>query len=65
VGAIGAGWRAGWLRTRPDDSPLPSSERDSQTVPDLELDDLDDVRVALLGPQPSASAGREAPSPKR
>jgi HAD superfamily hydrolase (TIGR01509 family) len=58
VGAIGAGWRAAWLRTRPDDSPLPSSERDSQTVPDLELDDLDDVRVALLGPQPSASAGR-------
>jgi FMN phosphatase YigB (HAD superfamily) len=43
VGALDAGWRAAWIRTRPVDSPLPRSERDADHVPDLELDDLGEL----------------------
>lgn len=49
VGAIQAGWRAAWVRARPEDSPLPSSEpSDAGTVaPDLELEDLARLPEAL------------------
>jgi putative hydrolase of the HAD superfamily len=40
VGGKQAGWRVAYLRARPGDSPLPSSERDATVVPDLELDTL-------------------------
>lgn len=39
-GAQGAGWRAGYLRSRPADSPLPSSERPGDGAADLVLDSL-------------------------
>jgi FMN phosphatase YigB (HAD superfamily) len=47
VGAKQAGWRAAWLRDRPDDSPLPGSERDASVTADLELDRLEDLEPAL------------------
>jgi FMN phosphatase YigB (HAD superfamily) len=49
VGARGAGWRAGYLRSRPADSPLPSSERTEGVTADVELDSLTEL-VGLLGP---------------
>lgn len=49
VGAKGAGWRAAYLRSRPDDSPLPSSERDDAVTPDAELARLDDLEPLLAG----------------
>jgi FMN phosphatase YigB (HAD superfamily) len=48
VGASSAGWRAAYLRRRPEDSPLPSSERDGSERAAVELDALDDL-VGLLG----------------
>ena len=50
VGARRAGWRAGWVRSRPEDSPLPSSERGSDgdgIEADLEIDDLPRLAEAL------------------
>jgi HAD superfamily hydrolase (TIGR01509 family) len=49
VGARAVGWRTAWLRTRPDDSPLPGSERDGSVDPDLELSSLAELE-AHLGP---------------
>jgi FMN phosphatase YigB (HAD superfamily) len=59
VGALDAGWRAAWIRTRPEDSPLPSSDRDPDHEPDLELAGLADLRPALAGRRvsPSPAAG--------
>jgi hypothetical protein len=47
VGAKEAGWRAAYLRVRPD-SPLPSSDRDERVRVDLEIDRLADLRDVLL-----------------
>jgi len=47
VGAKGAGWRAAWLKNRPDDSPLPGSERDDSVEADLVLETLDDLAAAV------------------
>jgi HAD superfamily hydrolase (TIGR01509 family) len=47
VGAKRAGWLAAYLRDRPNDSPLPGSERDATVVADLELDSLDELEAAL------------------
>ncbi len=51
VGAKGAGWRAAYLRARPDGSPLPTSERGEagppDLEPDLELERLADLPAAL------------------
>jgi putative hydrolase of the HAD superfamily len=55
VGAANAGWRTAYLRNRPGDSPLPSSERDGTVVPDLELDELTDLPDVLA---PGRAAGR-------
>jgi FMN phosphatase YigB (HAD superfamily) len=44
VGASRAGWRVAIVRDRPDDSPLPSSERDGTVTPDLEF-----ASIAELG----------------
>jgi HAD superfamily hydrolase (TIGR01509 family) len=43
VGAKRSGWRAAWLNDRPDDSPLPTSERDDEVEPDFELRSLDEL----------------------
>jgi putative hydrolase of the HAD superfamily len=47
VGAKGAGWRAAYLRRRPEDSPLPASVPDDGVLADLEIDALDQLEVAL------------------
>jgi HAD superfamily hydrolase (TIGR01509 family) len=47
VGAKRAGWRAAWLASRPDDSPLPGSERDDSVEADLVLESLVDLTAAL------------------
>jgi HAD superfamily hydrolase (TIGR01509 family) len=51
VGALDAGWRAAWVRSRPEDSPLPSSERDDSHIADLELDGLVGLATALGLPE--------------
>jgi FMN phosphatase YigB (HAD superfamily) len=47
LGGSRAGWRVAWLRARPADSPLPGSEPDGATQPDLVLDRLADLEDAL------------------
>jgi putative hydrolase of the HAD superfamily len=47
VGAKRAGWRAAWLASRPEDSPLPGSARDDAVEADLELASLDELEAAL------------------
>jgi FMN phosphatase YigB (HAD superfamily) len=54
VGAAAAGWRTAFLRHRPADSPLPSSERDGSVAPDVEIDRLTDL-LAVVAP---ARAGK-------
>lgn len=47
VGAKRAGWRAAYYHGRPEDSPLPRSERDDGVEPDLELPALTDLEAVL------------------
>jgi FMN phosphatase YigB (HAD superfamily) len=51
VGAAAAGWRAAWVRARPADSPLPSSEPSGDVRADLELATVIELasRLAPLG----------------
>jgi len=60
VGASAAGWRTAYLRRRPADSPLPSSERDGTVAPDLEIDALSDL-PGLLAPAGSLDAEPSRP----
>jgi FMN phosphatase YigB (HAD superfamily) len=48
VGAKQAGWLAAHLAGRPEDSPLPASERDDSVVADLELASLEGLEEAVL-----------------
>lgn len=43
VGAKRAGWRAAYLRGHQGDTPLPTSERDGEVAPDIEIDRLDEL----------------------
>lgn len=52
VGAKRAGWLAAYLRTRPEDSPLPSSERDDSVEADLEVASLGALEAALDSARP-------------
>jgi HAD superfamily hydrolase (TIGR01509 family) len=47
VGAKQAGWRAAWLTSRPDDSPLPGSERDETVEADVVIDELGELPGAV------------------
>ena len=47
VGAKRAGWRAAYLAVRPEDSPLPGSERDGEVEADLELTSLEGLEAGL------------------
>ena len=58
AGAIDAGWRAAWIRTRPHDSPLPSSRPTDGHHPDLVLDDLEDLPLALGAAPERVTPGR-------
>ncbi len=57
VGAKRAGWRAAWLASRPEDSPLPGSTRDGEVMPDLELATLEELEAGLR----SLEAGEPRP----
>lgn len=48
VGAKRAGWLAAWLGSRPDDSPLPGSERDDTVEADAVLATLDELEPAIV-----------------
>ena len=56
VGAATAGWRTAYLRVRPHDSPLPSSQRDGTIEPDVEIDDLAEL-LDLVAPSGTRSRG--------
>ncbi|HET7031252.1 MAG TPA: HAD family hydrolase [Candidatus Limnocylindrales bacterium] len=60
VGAIEAGWHAAWVRGRPADSPLPSSEADGPHRPDLELESVVDLRTSLGRPGSTQPAARRS-----
>ncbi len=49
VGARRAGWRVAYVLGRPDDSPLPDSERDDapDLVPDLEIEGVEELEAGL------------------
>ncbi|MGA3056846.1 MAG: HAD family hydrolase [Candidatus Limnocylindrales bacterium] len=47
VGAQRVGWRAAWVRIKPEDSPLPAAAPVSGVVPDLTLDTVLDLESAL------------------
>ena len=51
VGAAAAGWKTAWVRDRPADSPLPSSEPNDDVRADLELATVTDLpaRLASVG----------------
>lgn len=49
VGAVGAGWRSAYVRSRPHDSPLPTSDRDLSVAPDIEIDGVGEL-VDLFRP---------------
>jgi HAD superfamily hydrolase (TIGR01509 family) len=62
AGALDAGWRAAWIRTRPDDSPLPGSDRDPDRQADLVIDDLAELpaRLGRPGVRPDAMTSSRA-----
>ena len=64
VGAARAGWRVAFVNRRPEDSPLPSSQRDDSVVPDLEVASIAELAPILVAPvagtAPSAAAGQRA-----
>jgi len=47
VGAKRAGWRAAYVSARPEDSPLPGSERDGEVEADLEIAALQELEAGL------------------
>jgi FMN phosphatase YigB (HAD superfamily) len=56
VGAVRAGWRAAYVRLRPHDSPLPSSNRDDTVAADLEIETVAEL-AALFKGLPSERSG--------
>ncbi len=50
VGARNAGWRVAYLRDHQADTPLPTSSRTADVVPDLELDSLADLPSRVADP---------------
>jgi HAD superfamily hydrolase (TIGR01509 family) len=56
VGAARAGWRTAFVNRRPQDSPLPSSERDGGATPDLEIGSIAEL-APILAAAPPAPAG--------
>ena len=64
AGAAAAGWRTAWLTARPDESPLPTSERDGSVEPDLELSRLDELEACLAATTRHA-ASNPASAPAR
>jgi FMN phosphatase YigB (HAD superfamily) len=65
VGAAAAGWRTAWLDARPDESPLPTSERVGSLVPDLELASLDELERHLSAATTAPGRGARPPNVPR
>jgi FMN phosphatase YigB (HAD superfamily) len=47
IGAHGVGWRAAWVRVKPDDSPLPVAPPSPEAAPDLTIETVLDLEAAL------------------
>ena len=47
AGAHAVGWRAAWVRVKPEDSPLPVARSSGDETPDLAIDRLTDLARAL------------------
>jgi FMN phosphatase YigB (HAD superfamily) len=56
---VGDDWAA-WLTTRPEESPLPSSERDDSFEPDLVLGSIDELEAHLASRRSSTADRRRA-----
>jgi HAD superfamily hydrolase (TIGR01509 family) len=56
VGAVRAGWHAAYVRSRPGDSPLPSSDRDDTVAADIEIDAVGELATLFDG-APSPRSG--------
>jgi HAD superfamily hydrolase (TIGR01549 family) len=54
VGAQRVGWRAAWVRIKPEDSPLPAAAPVTGVVPDLTLDSVLELESALDPRRPDA-----------
>jgi HAD superfamily hydrolase (TIGR01509 family) len=54
VGAAAVGWRTAWIRERPADTPLPTSEPNGDVTADLELATVSEL-AARLAPAAAAS----------
>lgn len=54
IGAQGVGWRAAWVRVKPEDSPLPVAPPAPTARPDLTIDSVLDLEAALGLPGPDA-----------
>ena len=51
VGAHGVGWRAAWVRVKPEDSPLPVAPPAPDAAPDLTIDSVLELENALATPR--------------
>jgi FMN phosphatase YigB (HAD superfamily) len=51
LGAQTVGWRAAWVRLKPEDSPLPKAPPAPHAKPDLTIDTVLDLEAALGGPE--------------
>jgi putative hydrolase of the HAD superfamily len=47
VGAHTVGWRAAWVRIKPEDSPLPFTVPTADSQPDLIVDNVLDIEAAI------------------
>ena len=52
VGAQAVGWRAAWIRVKPEDSPLPVAPPAPMARPDVTIDSVLDLEAALGLPSP-------------
>jgi FMN phosphatase YigB (HAD superfamily) len=50
LGAHNVGWRAAWVRLKPEDSPLPTAPPAPDANPDLTIDSVLDLEAALARP---------------
>lgn len=58
VGAKRVGWHAAWVASRPEDSPLPGSERDDVVKADLEIATLGQLEAGLRSLEAGAAPRR-------